>query len=69
MAIDIEDVKTLTLQPGQVLVVQIDTRPKEVVDRIMQQFKELFPDNKVLVLDKGIKLAVIDSIDDVNSTE
>lgn len=63
MTIDIEDIKTLTLQSGQVLVVQIDIRPKEVVDRIMEQFTGLFPNNKVVVLDKNIKIGVIDSFD------
>lgn len=64
MSIDIEDVKTLTLRPDQVLVVQVNTRPKEVIDRLRSQFEGLFPDNKVVFLDKNIKLAVVDMFSD-----
>jgi hypothetical protein len=63
MMIDIEDIKTLTLRPDQVLVIQFDTRPKDVVDRITQQFKDLFPNNKVVFLDSKIKIGVMDSLD------
>ena len=61
--IDIEDIKTLTLRPDQVLVIQFDTRQKDVVDRITQQFKDLFLNNKVVFLDSKIKIGVIDSLD------
>ena len=61
--IDVQDIKILALRPDQVLVIQFDTRPKNVIDRITQQFKDLFPNNKVVFLDSKIKIGVIDSLD------
>lgn len=60
--IDIEDVKTLTLQPGQTLVVQLKTKfPVDVAARLRDQFSGLFPDNPVLIIDSDMELMVIDN--------
>ena len=59
--IDIEDVKTLTLKPGQTLVVQLKTKcPVESAARLRDQFSGLFPDNRVLIIDSDMELMVID---------
>ena len=59
--IDIADVKTLTLKPGQMLVVQTEQQlPKNLKERLHNQFQELFPNNQVLVIEKSLQLMVID---------
>ena len=59
--INIEDVKTLTLQPGQTLVVQIEKAyPSSALEQLRGQFEGVFPDNRVLIIDKRIQLMVID---------
>jgi len=63
MAIEIEDVKTLTLKEGQVLVVQFDTRyTKDIFINLSESICKAFPNNRVVFLDNRIKLAVVDSI-------
>lgn len=59
--IDIEDVKTLTLKPGQVLVLQTNlTVEKKVLETLYAHLEKLFPDNKVMILDDRFQLLVID---------
>lgn len=59
--IDIADVKTLTLQTGQMLVVQTESLlPSHLVERLRNEFQGLFPNNKVLVIDKSLQLMVIE---------
>jgi len=59
---DIEDVKTLTLKPGQILVVKLTSKcPTTMLEQIKDKFSELFPDNKVLVIDSSMELMVIDN--------
>lgn len=58
--IDIADVKTLTLQPGQMLVVQTEiSLPSRLAERLRNEFQGLFPNNRVLIIDKGLQLMVI----------
>ena len=60
--INIEDIKTITLKPGQVLVVQTETRlPPRVAEDWKKQLEPLFPNNQVLIIDKSISLSVVDS--------
>ena len=59
--IDIADVKTLTLKPGQTLVVQTDRLfPSQLIEQLRDKFLDLFPDNRVIVIDKSLQLMVID---------
>jgi len=59
--INIEDVKTLTLKPGQILVVQTERLyPSSFVEQLSKSFGDLFPDNKVLIIDNSLQLMVID---------
>jgi hypothetical protein len=61
MMIDIEDVKTLTLKPGQTLVVQAMTLlSSNLRERLRNEFQGLFPDNRVIIIDKDLQLMVID---------
>ena len=60
--IDIADVKTLTLKPGQILVVKLNSNyPVKMLEQVKDKFSELFPDNKVLVIDSSMELMVIDN--------
>jgi hypothetical protein len=59
--IDIADVKTLTLKPGQTLVVQTETLlPASIRERLRNGLQEVFPNNKVLVIGKDLQLMVVD---------
>jgi len=60
--IDIADVKTLTLKSGQILVVKLNSNyPVKMLEQVRDKFSELFPDNKVLVIDSSMELMVIDN--------
>ena len=60
--IDIEDVKTLSLKPGQILVVKLTKiYPIEAIEPVVNQIKNSFPNNQVWILDSDIELMVIDN--------
>ena len=59
--INIEDVKTISLKPNQVLVVQTEAKLNQ--DQRMQlkgYLENIFRDNKVMVIDKSTNLLVVD---------
>jgi len=59
--IDIEDVKILTLKPEQTLVVQTDMLyPKHLMEKLRNEFQAVFPNNRVIIIDKSLQLIVID---------
>ena len=61
--INLEDVKTISLGPDQVLVVQVQTRSMIKQDQrtyLTQYLENIFPDNKVMVIDESIKLLIVD---------
>ena len=59
--INLEDVKTLSLKPGQVLVAQTETLlPHAIRQQLQQYFQGAFPRNKIIVIDKSIQLLVVD---------
>jgi len=53
-------VKILPLQPGDAIAVEVE-RPitREQAETLAQKMREEFPDHKVVVLGRGIQLAVI----------
>ena len=56
----IQDVQRLRLEPGDTLVFLSDLRlSSSSKERIAKQLKEVFPDNRVIVLDSGARLAVV----------
>lgn len=59
--INIEDVKTISLKPGQVLVVQTEAKltPSQMI-HLKGYLEEIFRDNKVMIIDKSIQLLVVD---------
>ena len=62
--IDFEDVKTLSLKPGQTLVVKIDGLiTREMQERIHQAFASRAPmlEERLAVIDKTITLSVVDA--------
>lgn len=62
--INIEDIKTLKLAPGQVLVVKVNCEvSKEIADRIKLWFETDIPivKNRILIIDKRISLSVLDA--------
>ena len=59
--INLEDVKTLTLKPNQVLVVQTESKlNQDQRTQLKQYLEDIFPNNKVMVIDKSINLLVIE---------
>jgi hypothetical protein len=61
MSIEIEEIKKINLNKGDVLVVSVDHPHLKRAQRegIRDNFLGLFPDNKVLVLEKGFSLGVL----------
>lgn len=61
--INIEDVKTISLKPNQVLVVQIEAKltPSQMI-QLKGYLEEVFRDNKVMIIDKSIQLLVMDGV-------
>jgi hypothetical protein len=65
MKMDIEDIKKVNLNPGETLVVQIDTgqmppqRTNKYLNQVADAWKELFPNNQVIVINKSTALTVI----------
>ena len=59
--INIEDVKTISLKPNQVLVVQTEANlsPRLMID-LKGYLEDIFRDNKVMVIDKSISFLVVD---------
>jgi hypothetical protein len=58
--IKIEDLQRVQLKPGDVLAVRLH-RPVPCSDqgRIIAQLKRVFPDNEVIILERGLELCVI----------
>lgn len=57
--------RTLNLEPGDVLVVRSERRvSRDVFLRLQAQFQERFPDNKIVVLEAGLTLDVIKTMED-----
>lgn len=75
MTLDIEDIKTISLKPGQTLVVQIDigSRSPSVVKKMFANtaavLREAFPDENIgiLVMPETHALTVVDTSDTVCS--
>ena len=62
--IDIEDVKTIKLGPGQVLVVKCDvTLSGDMAERLRHKIEGVAPmlKDRLLILSKEISLAVVDA--------
>ena len=61
MSIEIDEIKKVNLSDGDVLILYIDHLALRSKQRaaIAEQFKGLFPHNKVLILDKGFSLGVL----------
>ena len=59
--INIEDVKTISLKPNQVLVVQTESKLNQDQRTQLKHYLEaIFRDNKVMIIDKSISLLVVD---------
>lgn len=58
--IEITEISKLKLEPGDVLVVKLDTS-FSLSDRAMvrEYFSKLFPDNAISVIDKSIELEIV----------
>ena len=62
--INIEDVKTLKLEPGQILLVQVDQIiSNEQMYYIREKFETVAPvlKDRILIVGKGVTLSVIDT--------
>ena len=59
--INIEDVKTISLKPNQVLVVQTEAKllPRQMIT-LKGYLEDIFRDNKVMIVDKSTSLLVVD---------
>jgi hypothetical protein len=58
MTIEIEDVKRLHLNPGDVLVVKLSQSADHGYARDI--LKRIFPDNEVLLADQDVELTVVE---------
>jgi hypothetical protein len=59
-ALVLEDIRRLTLQPGDVLVVHMQGgATKQQADDVLLLFQSYFPDHKCLVLAPGLELEVL----------
>ena len=59
--INIEELKTITLKPGQVVVYRCDRfLSRDKAELLFRQLEKFFPDNRVLVIDGGSELLVVD---------
>ncbi len=58
--IQIEDVKKLQLEPGDILVIRIPRQyAAPALERLRQRVCELIPDHKVLVLGSEVDLEIL----------
>lgn len=69
MKIEIEDIKTLSLKPGQLLLIQVDpklplSKIKEYMKDVGQKFRSVIPNEeiKILVIGSGTSLSILDPI-------
>ncbi|NLS07621.1 phage portal protein [Rhizobium sp. P32RR-XVIII] len=54
------DMTKLHLEPGDMLVLQLDTRiSNEQFDRLNEQMAEIFGKRRVIILDAGMKLGAV----------
>ena len=59
--IDIQDVKRINLHQGDVLVVQVKgVISKSQADMMRDWLRDVFKDNRVLVVDEKVSLMVVD---------
>lgn len=59
--IKLKDVKRLRLNPGDSLVVRLgEELTEEDIQRAMDNLKEVFPDNKILILGRDYELEVLE---------
>jgi hypothetical protein len=58
MTIEIEDVKRLHLNPGDVLVVKLSQSAD--LGYVRDILKRIFPDNEVLLADQDVELTVVE---------
>ena len=57
MKVEVEDLKIITLKPGDTLVVRFsDLLPSSWLRSFKAGFIELFPDNKLLIISNKIEL-------------
>ena len=51
MKIEVEDLKKINMLPGETLVVRCKTpAPTRLLEAFTKKFKELFPDNKLMLI-------------------
>lgn len=56
---DLEGVRIMRLEPGDVVLVEVEGRmPQDEADRVVHQLGEIWPENKVLVCDEGLRVRV-----------
>lgn len=59
--INLEDVKTISLKPNQVLVLQTELPLRyEHRQQLKDYVEHIFPHNRVMIIDKSIQLLVVD---------
>lgn len=64
--IQLEDIKRLTLKKDETLVIQLpmeldDAKFPELAINVERYLREMYPDQKLLILDKSTQLSVIKS--------
>lgn len=70
MEIELDNVKILNLTPTSTLVLTVDTgnlpklKAEEFMKNVSDKLKQMWPDNKVLVLGKGMDLSVVETSED-----
>jgi hypothetical protein len=62
---EVGSISRLTVQPGQVIVVECPMRLTEeqathIYQRLLHELRPIFPQTKILVLSEGITLKVVD---------
>ena len=58
MKLEVEDLKKIHILPGETIVVTCDFNQiySAVIQSFLRRFKEIFPNNKVLIIPKGIEI-------------
>ena len=61
MEIDIESVKVMNLKPDSIIVYRVDeVLSKKSAHTLMERLKCMFPNNRVMVVDNGADIEIID---------
>lgn len=59
MKLELEDIRRMDIKPGQILVVRVHHVPHQAdIERIIEHFGRLLPDNKVIVTASDVDLMV-----------